>query len=43
MIPPPPPATEAIAESLPAMLDAAVPELPSTTGGALPPSTIPSF
>ena len=39
-------ATEAIAEALPGMLDAAMPELPATTGGAIPntPSTsIPSF
>ena len=32
-------AAEAIAGSLPSMLDSAVPKLPSTTGGALPPST----
>jgi len=34
-------ATEAIAEALPGMLDAAMPELPSATGGAIPavPST----
>lgn len=39
-------AAEAIAGALPGMLDAAVPELPSATGGAIPytPSTtIPSF
>ena len=29
-------ATEAIAEALPAMMDASMPELPSTTGGAIP-------
>jgi hypothetical protein len=29
-------ATEAIAGALPGMLDAAMPELPSTTGGAIP-------
>lgn len=29
-------ATEAIAEALPGMLDAAMPELPNTTGGAVP-------
>jgi len=29
-------ATEAIAVSLPGMLDAAMPELPSATGGAIP-------
>ena len=39
-------ATEAIAEALPGMMDAALPELPATTGGAIPntpPTTIPSF
>lgn len=29
-------ATETITEALPAMMDAAMPELPSTTGGAIP-------
>jgi hypothetical protein len=29
-------ATEAITNALPGMLDSAVPELPSTTGGAIP-------
>ena len=29
-------ATEAITNALPGMLDGAVPELPSTTGGAIP-------
>jgi len=29
-------ATETIAEALPAMMDAAMPELPSTTGGVIP-------
>ena len=29
-------ATEAIAEALPGMMDAAMPELPGATGGALP-------
>ena len=29
-------ATETIAEALPDMMDAAMPELPSTTGGAIP-------
>lgn len=29
-------ATEAITEALPGMMDAAMPELPSTTGGAIP-------
>ena len=29
-------ATEAIAAALPAMMDAALPELPSATGGAIP-------
>ena len=29
-------ATEAIAEALPGMMDAALPELPNTTGGAIP-------
>ena len=29
-------ATETIAEALPGMMDAAMPELPSTTGGAIP-------
>ena len=34
-------ATEAIADALPGMMDAAMPELPSATGGAIPavPST----
>jgi hypothetical protein len=36
-------ATLAIAEVLPGMLDAAMPELPTTTGGAIPPTSIPSF
>ena len=39
-------ATEAIAEALPGMMDAALPELPAATGGAIPntpPTTIPSF
>ena len=34
-------ATEAIAEALPGMLDAAMPELPAATGGAIP--TTPSL
>ena len=35
-------ATEAIAGALPGMLDAAMPELPSTTGGAIPsPPSVP--
>ena len=29
-------ATEAISEALPGMMDAALPELPATTGGAIP-------
>ena len=29
-------ATEAIAEALPGMMDAALPELPAATGGAIP-------
>ena len=29
-------ATETITEALPGMMDAAMPELPSTTGGAIP-------
>ena len=29
-------ATETIAEALPGIMDAAMPELPSTTGGAIP-------
>jgi len=29
-------ATETITEALPAMMDAAMPELPSTTGGVIP-------
>jgi hypothetical protein len=29
-------ATEAIAEALPGMLDAAMPEMPEVTGGAIP-------
>ena len=29
-------ATEAIADALPGMMDAAMPELPGTTGGAIP-------
>ena len=29
-------ATDAIAEALPAMMDAAMPELPAATGGAIP-------
>ena len=38
-------ATEAIAGALPGMLDAAMPELPGATGGAIPSSgsSIPSF
>ena len=32
-------ATEAIVEALPGMMDSAMPELPDTTGGALPLST----
>ena len=31
-------AAEAIADSLPGMLDSAMPELPSATGGAIPPT-----
>ena len=34
-------ATEAIAEALPGMMDAALPELPAATGGAIP--TTPSL
>ena len=32
-------ATEAIAGALPGMMDAALPELPSATGGAIPPES----
>jgi len=33
-------AVEAISEALPGMMNAAMPELPSTTGGAIPPTTV---
>ena len=34
-------ATEAVAGALPGMLDAAVPELPEVTGGAMPQPAVP--
>ena len=36
-------ATEAIAEALPGMLDAAMPELPAATGGAIPSTSTPAL
>ena len=36
-------ATDAIAEVLPGMMDAALPELPNTTGDVIPVQPIPSF
>ena len=36
-------ATEAIADVLPGMLDAAMPELPGATGGAIPSPTNPAL
>ena len=36
-------ATEAIADALPGMLDAAMPELPGATGGAIPPTSTPAL
>ena len=36
-------ATEAIANALPGMLDAAMPELPSATGGAIPSTPVAPF
>ena len=36
-------ATEAISEALPGMLDAAMPELPSATGGAIPSTSTPAI
>ena len=36
-------ATEAISEALPGMLDAAMPELPSATGGAIPSTSTPAL
>ena len=36
-------ATEAIAGALPGMLDAAMPEMPEVTGGAIPGGGLPSF
>ena len=36
-------ATEAIAGALPGMLDAAMPELPEVTGGAVPGGGLPGF
>ena len=36
-------ATEAIAEALPAMMDAALPELPAATGGAIPSTSTPAL
>ena len=35
-------ATEAVTSALPGMLDAAMPELPEVTGGALPAAPVPS-
>ena len=36
-------ATEAIAEALPGMMDAALPELPAATGGAIPSTSTPAL
>ena len=36
-------ATEAIAGALPGMLDAAMPEMPEVTGGAIPGGGLPGF
>ena len=36
-------ATEAIAGALPGMLDAAMPEMPEVTGGAVPGGGLPGF
>ena len=36
-------ATEAIAEALPGMMDAALPELPAATGGTIPSTSTPAL
>ncbi len=36
-------ATEAVTAALPGLLDAAMPELPGTTGGAIPGGGLPGF